>query len=76
MSDNVQIQDVIRPSKSERKREMQALQVLAERLIRLNPQQWQPFDFSSAMLEALDETRRRVQNDTLGHRGRKTEEEY
>ena len=45
-------------SKSERKREMQALQALAERLIHSNPQQWQQFDFSTAMLEALDETRR------------------
>ena len=45
-------------SKSERKREMHALQALAERLSRLNPQQWQQFDFSEPMKAALDESRR------------------
>ncbi len=46
------------PSKSERKREMLALQKLGERLVGLNPKRWQEFQFGPAMLAALEESRR------------------
>ena len=47
-----------RVSKSERKREMHALQDLAERLADLKPGQWEQFEFSESMRAALEESRR------------------
>jgi len=45
-------------SKSEIKREMQTLQALGERLVKLNPGMWAQFNFSQAMMDALDESLR------------------
>ena len=45
-------------SKSEIKRELLTLQLLGERLVKLSPQQWEPFGFSQTMMEALEESRR------------------
>lgn len=58
MPSDIDNQDEVGVSKSQRKREMHALQALAERLAGLNPQQWQQFDFSGPMMAALDESRR------------------
>ena len=46
------------PSKSQVKREMQALQDLGERLMALNPQAWDTFPLSAELREALEESRR------------------
>ena len=45
-------------SRSQLKRDMHALQQLGERLIKLKPSQWEQFEFSAAMMDALDESRR------------------
>lgn len=45
-------------SRSEIKRQMQALQALGERLVNLKPVQWEKFGFSEVMLEALQESLR------------------
>ena len=45
-------------SKSEIKRDLLALQKLAERLIGLSPAQWEQLGFNQPLLEALQESRR------------------
>lgn len=45
-------------SRSEIKRQMQALQTLGERLVNLKPAQWEAFGFSEVMLDALQESLR------------------
>ena len=45
-------------SKSEIKRQMLALQELAERLMSLKPQAWEKLNFSSTMMEGLQESTR------------------
>jgi ribosome-associated protein len=45
-------------SRSEIKRQMHALQILAGRLAELKPAQWDQFNFSESMREALQETLR------------------
>ncbi len=46
-------------SKSELKREMHAMQELAERLVGLKPQIWEQFVFSDIMKDALEESLRK-----------------
>jgi ribosome-associated protein len=45
-------------SKSQLKREMQAMQQLGERLVGLKPEQWEQFAFGEELRSALDESRR------------------
>lgn len=45
-------------SKSEIKRDLLALQKLAERLLELSPSQWEQLSFDRNMMEALQESRR------------------
>ncbi|MCW8889146.1 MAG: DUF615 domain-containing protein [Sedimenticola sp.] len=60
MSDDVDLYEDEEPiiSRSEIKRQMHALQTLAERLASLKPAQWEQFTFSESMREALQETLR------------------
>jgi ribosome-associated protein len=55
-SDDTQEEEIV--SRGQIKREMQALQELGARLIKLKPAQWQQFEFSPPMLEALEESTR------------------
>ncbi|MES9935175.1 MAG: ribosome biogenesis factor YjgA [Sedimenticola sp.] len=45
-------------SRAQLKREMQALQELGARLMKLKPEIWQQFNFSESMFDALNESRR------------------
>ena len=54
LSDESQEEEIV--SRAQLKREMQALQELGARLIKLKLSQWQQFDFSPSMLEALEES--------------------
>ncbi len=57
-SDNQELPDAERPSRSARKRKAEALQRLGEHLLALKPQQLQRFDLPPHLLEALLETQR------------------
>jgi ribosome-associated protein len=58
MNEEQEIPEQEEVSKSEIKRELQALQALGERLAGLKPALWAQFGFSPTMLEALEESRR------------------
>jgi len=58
LSDNEELQEEERPSRSARKRNAEALQRLGERLLELKPQQLQRFDLPPPLLEAILETQR------------------
>ncbi|MDF1529971.1 MAG: ribosome biogenesis factor YjgA [Sedimenticola sp.] len=60
MSDDIEQyeDDELVISRSEIKRQMHALQTLAARLAELKPAQWEQFNFTESMMEALRETLR------------------
>ncbi|MCP4995123.1 MAG: DUF615 domain-containing protein [Gammaproteobacteria bacterium] len=58
-------------SRSELKRQMKAMQNLAERLMKLKPQQRQDFNFSPVMVAALEETSRIKSHNALRRHGRR-----
>ena len=64
-------EQVERPSKSQLKREMHALQALGETLIAMNPTERSRFPLSDDMLRAIDETAR-----IRSHEGRRRHMQY
>ncbi len=60
-----------RPSKSQLKREMHALQALGETLIAMKPAEWARFPLSDDMLRAIEETSR-----IRSHEGRRRHMQY
>ena len=58
-------------SRGQLKREMQALQALGARLMKLKPKLWQQFDFSQPILDALDESLRIKSHNALRRHSRR-----
>ena len=66
-----ELYDPTRPSKSQRKRDMTALQELGERLVELNPEQLDSLPLEEFLRDAVDEARR-----ITAHEGRRRQMQY